>query len=492
VPALNLDEVDDGFLRFAWLNLLPRARSRVLAKSPKTFWLFGAGASCHYNLNAFGVRVPLANGFFEAFNNLPTSQGFHANVGPFVSFLEHYRGVPPLEVARWNENIEEFMTSIEEGLEALKIAASEREFTRAERERSISFSQVFNNMPFIFANVLNEAQNGPSMSLYRSILEVCGPNDTFATFNWDTLLDRALADTGGWTPNSGYGLDFRAVLDGSWKSSMDGTPLFSTNWKLLKLHGSTNWLVPYMAADFKSLEYKSIVPGSEEVFLYWHSALPYATHQNLWTGGHVPTTYCYYPPNIPGEFFAREQISAEPGHVFVRFTPRFLAAFEEGDPGGVPSSPILITPVRQKRYDTYRSTIQSLWKQAVKVLEDASRIVIVGYSIPHTDTRALDLIRSVLLARAGQIAIEIIAPDVTDIAARIGNDCLDKAKGVKLHNMRFEEYVDLLYESMPSLMRESLEDTEVREWLGRIYVSSRRRGAGNVGVRADHVSSEPE
>jgi hypothetical protein len=132
-------------------------------------------------------------------------------------------------------------------------------------------------------------------------------------------------------------------------------------------------------------------------------------------GGHVPSSYCYYPPNIPVEFFAEEQLSAKPGHVFLNFTPRFLSPFEEEEAQGVPSSPILITPVRQKKYDIYRSTIQSLWTQALRELEAASRVVVIGYSFPPTDTRALDLFRSLLAARGHEIAVEIVAPDVADI-----------------------------------------------------------------------------
>lgn len=473
--AFNVDQIDDDFLKFAWLNLWPEARVRLLHKSPKTFWLFGAGASHHYNLNLFGVPVPLASGFFKAFHRLPTSQGFQAHVGPLISFLEHYRGVSPHKVGEWDENIEDFMTSIENELEAMKEAIRGRELTGEEFGDAWSYATVFNNMTFIFASVLNEAQNGSSMSLYRTILELCGPNDSFATFNWDTLLDRALMDTGGWNPNTGYGLTFRAVLDGSWKNSLEGEPKFLTNWTLIKLHGSTNWLVPHMGVDFNTLEYKSSVPESDDVFLYWHSSFPYVTHKNRWTGGYVPTTYCYYPPNIPADFFTQPQLSAKPGHVFVKFTPRFLSAFEEGDAEGVPSSPILITPVRQKKYDTYRSSIQHLWTQAIKSLEDASRIVIVGYSFPPTDTRALDLFRSCLAVRGKEIDIEIVSPGAADIAKRIGADYLDKARSVKLHDMKLEEYVEVLSELMPSRMRQAVaEDTEVREWLERIYITSQR------------------
>jgi len=111
--GLNLDTVSEDFLRYCWLNLPPRDRSKMMAGTPRTVWLFGAGASHHYSLNSRGVPVPLANDFFEAFNELPTSQGFHAHVGPFISYLRHYRGVEPQDVPQWKENIEDFMTSIE-------------------------------------------------------------------------------------------------------------------------------------------------------------------------------------------------------------------------------------------------------------------------------------------------------------------------------------------------------------------------------------------
>ena len=212
---------------------------------PKTFWLFGAGTSHHYELNAFGVPVPLANGFFEAFQKLPISKNFFAHIGPFINFLEHYRGVPPDKAGEWNENIESFMTSVERGLEELRESTRGRDPTTEEFGDIISYATVFNNMSFIFASVLNEALNGPSRSLYQGILQLCGPSDSFATFNWDTLLDRALMDSGCWNPTTGYGLNFRAVLDGTWKDSMEAGTRHCCDWKLLKLHGSTNWLVSY-------------------------------------------------------------------------------------------------------------------------------------------------------------------------------------------------------------------------------------------------------
>lgn len=173
--AINPNDIDPGFLTFAWLNLAPEARAKILAKSPTTFWLFGAGASHHYDLNAYGVPVPLASGFFKAYHHLPISQGFHAHVGPFNNFLEEYRGVTPETVGEFDENIEAFMTSVESELEILRETARGRDLTKDEYSRALSYAMVFTNMNFIFANVLNEAQNGAPMSLYRAIFDLCGP-----------------------------------------------------------------------------------------------------------------------------------------------------------------------------------------------------------------------------------------------------------------------------------------------------------------------------
>src|ERR1700677_4017442 len=167
--------ISDGFMGFCWENLPPRARAQILSGAPRTLWLFGAGASHHYGLNRFGVQVPLANGFFKAFQDLPTSQGFQAHVGPFISFLQHYRGVLPEDVPSFDENVEDFMTSIESDIAELAKAHPTKDSPEEEKNfgDKFSLSTVFNNMHFIFANVINESQNGASPSLYRSLLDIC-------------------------------------------------------------------------------------------------------------------------------------------------------------------------------------------------------------------------------------------------------------------------------------------------------------------------------
>jgi hypothetical protein len=128
--AINPKDMEDDFLAFSWQNLAPEARAHILAKAPKTFWLFGAGASHHYDLYAFGVPIPLASGFFKAYHHLPISQGFDSYVGPFNNFLEEYRGVTPETIGQFDENIEAFMTSVESELERIREMAKDHKLTQ--------------------------------------------------------------------------------------------------------------------------------------------------------------------------------------------------------------------------------------------------------------------------------------------------------------------------------------------------------------------------
>jgi hypothetical protein len=330
-------------------------------------------------------------------------------------------------------------------------------------------------MNFIFANVINEAQNGPSESAYHYLLNFCGPNDTFITFNWDTLLDRALADTGGWTPNDGYGLSFSLALDGIWGQRVESSPIFDTKWKLLKLHGSTNWLVPLTHVHLETFEYVSTVPESDRIFLYWQATLPYETHKSRWRGGYVPTCYCYYPPNIPGAAFSQKELSPEPGRMFVKYTLLgIFSPFKEPSGDGILSSPLLITPVRQKKYDMYQSKIENLWQQSEDHMTAADKIVIIGYSFPPTDIRPLELLRNTLDSRAGEISIEIVSPSVGDIISRIGNGHLSKAKSIVTYPVKFEEYLEILWKDVPQLMKKAAAKySEVKDWLERIYTLGR-------------------
>jgi hypothetical protein len=114
------------------------------------------------------------------------------------------------------------------------------------------------------------------------------------------------------------------------------------------------------------------------------------------------------------------------------------------------------------------------------------KVVIIGYSFPPTDNRALDLLENALTTRPGAISVEIVAPDATAITTRIGERRLSNAKTVVAHNMKFEDYLALLAKNRPVLMRQAAaEHVQVQDWVERIYALgqltvARREGSVDI------------
>jgi hypothetical protein len=395
--AFDFIDLPTDFLQFAWDNIGNRGRLELLKNTPKTVWLLGAGASHHYSLNPYNVEVPLANGFFAAMNHLPTSQGYHAHIGPLINYLHSYRGIRPDKAYEFDENIEDFMTSIEAEIMAFKDKMINDRMNQEDTMKFMTLSQLYTNMVFLFANVLNESQNGPVSPVFVDLLKLCTPNDSFITFNWDALLDKALAATGAWDPSVGYGLNFRAIFDGTWKGKIDCSSVSDSNWKLLKLHGSTNWLVPYTTINYQTFEYTSIIPEGDKVFLFWQSSLPYETFSGRWRGGYDSPCYGFYPPNISTDYFSPDSLKVMPeGYAVASIKLNVFSPFPEPHDSGIPSSPLIMTPVKEKRYDLYKTTLETLWQKAEAELATTDKIVVVGYSFPATDTRPLKLLVEVL------------------------------------------------------------------------------------------------
>lgn len=190
-----------------------------------------------------------------------------------------------------------------------------------------------------------------------------------------------------------------------------------------------------------------------------------------WRGGYVPTCYGFYPPNLPAKFFKREHIAAPPGRKFIKIRLQgTFAPFKEPDCNGIPSSPVLITPVRQKKYDVYQTKINGLWNQAANLLNSVNRVVIVGYSFPPTDTRARELLGNALEVRPGQVDVEVVAPDASSICSRIGKGPLLKAKSVAARDLTLENYVETLANNIPQLIeRAAAEHKDFRDWIARPY-----------------------
>jgi hypothetical protein len=119
--------------------------------------------------------------------------------------------------------------------------------------------------------------------------------------------------------------------------------------------------------------------------------------------------------------------------------------------------------------------MEVLWQRAHAELETVSRIVVIGYSFPATDVRAMRMLRNALSKRKGIIELEIVAPDADQIAARIGERHLKNARRVSIYTGTFEDYVGLLMKTAPArMLRAAMKNTDIQNWVKMIYMMNVR------------------
>ena len=181
------------------------------------------------------------------------------------------------------------------------------------------------------------------------------PGDVIISFNYDVSLDRELKLADKWQVGDGYGFPIDGLPDGS-------------RVKLLKLHGSANWLAR--------------VPLQESRPLLCRSEL----------------SFLGYPSEVD---------------------PLFPEC-------GVPAVPPMILPGRCKRFyfDTslgskWKGFWDRRWRSAELALNESERVVICGYSLPPIDERACQL----LLGTTSSARIEVCCGDDTERIAERFRDC---------------------------------------------------------------------
>lgn len=180
-------------------------------------------------------------------------------------------------------------------------------------------------------------------SPYRDFAEnVVVPGDSIITFNYDVSLERELRLAGKFEVGNGYGFRIESVPGDS-----------AT--KVLKLHGSTNWL---------ALLFGGVTSG--------------------------PSTF------QPGHTLGRASIPRNQ-LAFLGYSDAVDSAFGNGGP----ALPVMIFPARSKEFYFEASTgreyddfWEGLWAQAGRALQSSSRVVICGYSLLGVDERARQLLLS--------------------------------------------------------------------------------------------------
>ena len=106
-------------------------------------------------------------------------------------------------------------------------------------------------------------------------------------------------------------------------------------------------------------------------------------------------------------------------------------------------------------------------------LMEAERIVIIGYSFPATDIRILNLIKTVLEKRKGEIDLVVVSPSVNETILHIELHIDKYAKSFNAIPLKCEDYVFGLWNDAPGLMRQAMLDSEeVEKWAMMIYMLS--------------------
>lgn len=359
--------------------------------------LLGAGASKSYGNSPTGMRMPIARDFFPTFYSLAAAANPWVLRDGLMFYLAHECGISdPDAYLTSGVDIEEIHSEI-----ALKLASAARKPHPFER---IIYAKPYVQLMFLFAATLNEIANGPVSRSHLELAHFLDPADVIVTFNWDTLMERALMETGLWHVDHGYGIKPYRVFRDGWEEPAPPKPTSSP--KIIKLHGSVNWLTAYPTFEAEEFVLTHALPA-ESLFVYDHATRPYATYAGRYMGGYAPMTYGYYPPNlsnVPGR-------AAPEGQVILQIRPRFPWMPEGGaDNAGLVSMPLIIPPVREKSYKLFGSLFENLWLEAERALQTCDEIIVVGYSFPRTDLRTHTLFTQAFMNRDSIPHVTIIDP----------------------------------------------------------------------------------
>jgi hypothetical protein len=167
--------------------------------------------------------------------------------------------------------------------------------------------------------------------------------DLILTFNYDLALEKALWKVNRWTPNEGYirVSDFEVLED---KAKLAKSPV-----RLLKLHGSLNWLPPQVLPK----ENLRITLDNLECWGFFFENMQ---------------TILKRDPKGPSGANTRK--------------------ISKGYAGGI--HPYWFLPSYLKPFDS-KKELEDIWKKARKIFEGTNNLVIIGYSFPKEDENSKSL-----------------------------------------------------------------------------------------------------
>jgi len=395
--------------------------------------ILGAGASKSYKESPTGFSMPVAKDFFETFNNLEISRNPWVLIGDILNFGKYEKNIDVSKFFSIGIDIEVFHSEVEE-----KLLSVLDNYTDDIKKTAL-YSKAYNQLIFLFSSVVNEIQNGPISIPHTNIANLLTSEDYILTFNWDTLMDRALNEVTNWKVDYGYGLKPKNIFRDGWVP-----PMSNQNSKspcIIKLHGSSNWLTSHTIFDPETKQITlSQVASHETLFVYEYSTKPYSTYDGRYMPGYQAFSYGYYPPNLltdPGKSAGKNRVIVNMKYRFP-WNPKGIA-----DSSGLVSMPLIIPPVKQKKYAFYGNLFKKLWEKAEDVLSSASKIIIIGYSFPDTDYQSNDLFLNAFMRRSTFPQIYIINPEPEPIHYKFKSAFGVPENNIRIYKECFSDRFDL-------------------------------------------------
>ncbi len=264
-------------------------------KSRKAVFVLGAGATRgavkHVLVNKKRIRPPLNRDFFNVVETLAKANADSGRTSSRFSRLKRSLEDDFPTKGQWPIPMETAFSLLYISKDFPKIFS--RPAGRPRQAGSRAEIEDFLRLTFTLLNTI--AAGADQNNLYAKLVSKLEPRDTLITLNYDTVLDGALLSRG-WDPANGYGLS-GGQQKFKWKMPRPPSLPQLKDVKLLKLHGSLNWIVKGTYKDIHkvfaakpSRVVLSVKPGSNETYGFIRQIIPpiygkffqHAHWQSLW------------------------------------------------------------------------------------------------------------------------------------------------------------------------------------------------------------------
>ena len=295
---------------------------------------------------------------------------FMGHLFALKEFVKEQLDVKPDEYQTTGVDIERLM-ALAEGELLGRHAVARLTGPRRDRPVPTAADKLEEHLHFVICGALLGTTRDAVCEYHVALAEWLRPGDVVLSFNYDLLIDRALKRRGDWFINDGYGLSFHKVGGrGAWRSPL-GTV---SRVKLLKLHGSLNWLhcrdswQSNMNMDLRGLPYRSAPQ-----LLYCLDDL--------------------YP-------------TFEEDHPLYEWWARYE---HEQDEYIFDLHSLIVPPTLSKAYRSFEPLIGDIWGMAIVALLRATELYLIGYSIRPEDARCQWLLKK--CAVEGKVAnVNVVDP----------------------------------------------------------------------------------